>query len=331
MRTISALLIIGLILSTACFASVDAQDYYELYKPTISGPNINVTSPQNNSIIDANSLQLIFNVTEPQIVKLSPNLSPNIIESNDVRNSSDVVSVYYKGDWQTTHAIIYPNQDTDMAILEFDEIISNVPSGHHQLEITATGTVGLIVAMFGFTYQVNSTSLVIFTVNSSDSNNQNNNGYSPFVEAPSLSIIYPDNFTYSGNWSQAVPLMIYANVLSDAPAVESISYSVDYGENVTLTNLLRTGEFPSQNGKAVAFHTNMLYLYDLTDGSHTLRAYSTDINGTVMDSEVKFFVLRETSGEKNIFPVSILLSVFLVIVVLSLFLFRRHRKTPKTN
>src|SRR5665648_194246 len=152
MKAISALLIIGLILSTASFASVDAQDYYELYKPTMSGPNVSVTSPQNNSVINANSLQLIFNVTEPQIVKFSANISPNIIENNGVRNSSDIVSVYYKGDWQTKETILYSNQDSDIDFLEFNETLSSIPDGRHQVEITAIGTVGLIVAMFGFTY-----------------------------------------------------------------------------------------------------------------------------------------------------------------------------------
>jgi hypothetical protein len=165
MRAISALVIIGLILTTTSFAFVDAQDYYERYKPTMSGPNISVTSPQNASVIESNSLQLIFNVTEPQIVKLSPNISPNIIENNGVRNSSDIVRVYYKGDWQNNQTILYSNQNSDIDFLEFNETLSNIPNGRHQLEITSFGSIGLIVAMFGSTYQNNATTTIVFTTN----------------------------------------------------------------------------------------------------------------------------------------------------------------------
>ncbi len=168
MRAKSALVIIGLILTTISFASVDAQDYYERYKPTMSGPNISVASPQNASVIESNSLQLVFTVTEPQIVKLSPNISPNIIENNGVRNSSDIVGVYYKGDWQTKETILYSNQDGDIDFLEFNETLSNIPNGSHQVEITAIGSVDLIVAMFGFTYHNNANTTIVFATNSTE-------------------------------------------------------------------------------------------------------------------------------------------------------------------
>ena len=103
---------------------------------------------------------------------------------------------------------------------------------------------------------------------------------SPFVPAPSLDIIQPQNFTYSGENAKAIPLMIFATVLVDAPAVVSISYSLDESQNITFTDLLKTGEFSSQSGKAVAYRTGMLSLSNLTDGTHILKAYSLNTIAT---------------------------------------------------
>ena len=151
--------------------SASAQDYYELYKPEMIGPDITVISPQNNSIIETDSIELIFNLSLPQIVKLSPNIPSNILENNAVRNSTDIFLVYYKGDWQTEETILYSNNDGDMYISEFNETISNIPNGEHQIEIEAVGSIRFTVAMFGFEYHPNSTSTIIFTFNSQQSEN----------------------------------------------------------------------------------------------------------------------------------------------------------------
>lgn len=170
MRAIVVLVLIVLIIATFPLASVTAQDYYERFKPTMNGPNINVTSPQNGSAIQSNSLQLIFNVTKPQIVKLSPNIPLSIIENNGVRNSSGIITrVYYKGDWQTNQTILYSNQDSNADSLEFNETLSGIPNGEHQVEITATGSIGLIVAMFGFTYPNEANTTIVFSNNFDES------------------------------------------------------------------------------------------------------------------------------------------------------------------
>jgi hypothetical protein len=150
-----------LMLTTIPLATADAQDYYELYKPIMNGPTVNVASPQNASAIQSNSIQLTFNVTKPQIIKLSPNIPDSIIENNGVRNSSGIITqVYYKGDWQTKETNLFSNQDRNIDFLEFNENLSNIPDGKHQIEITAVGSVNLIVAMFGFTYQNNETTTI---------------------------------------------------------------------------------------------------------------------------------------------------------------------------
>jgi hypothetical protein len=166
MKLIVALVIIGLMLTTIPLATVDAQDYYELYKPTMTGPKITVTYPQNGSTIQSNSIQLCFNVTKPQIIKLSPNIPSSIIERNGVRNNSgSITRVYYKVDWQTKETNLYSNQDSEVEFLEFNETISNIPDGTHKVEINTAGSVNLIVAMFGVTYRSEANSTVVFTSN----------------------------------------------------------------------------------------------------------------------------------------------------------------------
>lgn len=167
MRQIATIVIIGLILTSIPFSLANAQDYYELYRPTMNPPSISIASPQNNSIVNTNSLQLTFNITKPQIIKLSPNISLNIIENNGVRNSTEIFRVNYKGDWQTEEQTLYSNENGGLDFLEINETISNIPNGEHEIQITAIGSVDLIVTMFGFTYHPDSSSTIIFTINPS--------------------------------------------------------------------------------------------------------------------------------------------------------------------
>ena len=153
---------------------------------------------------------------------------------------------------------------------------------------------------------------------------------SVFVPAPSLDIIQPQNFTYSGESAKAIPLMIYATVLVDSPAVVSISYNLGESQNITLTNLQKTGEFPSASGKAVAYHTEMLSLNNLTDGTHTLKAYSLDAIGNEMSRSVQFTVDdSEDTPTEPLFNYWFLISALIIVALLVVILlaFRRHQKT----
>jgi hypothetical protein len=156
---------------------------------------------------------------------------------------------------------------------------------------------------------------------------------SAFVPAPSLDIIHPQNFTYSGENAKAIPLMIYATVLVDAPAVVSISYSLDESQNITFTDLLKTGEFPSQSGKAVAYHTEMFSLSNLTDGTHVLKTYSLDTSGNVMKNRVEFTVdstpmstVDPVSHSSQTFPVLVVALFLLAVVIALALLFRKRQK-----
>jgi len=127
--------------------------------------------------------------------------------------------------------------------------------------------------------------------------------------------------------------MIYATVLVDAPAVVSISYSLDESQNITFTDLLKTGEFPSQSGKAIAYHTEMLSLSNLTDGTHVLKTYSLDTSGNVMKNNVEFTVdltpmptVNPSPHTPQTFPVLVAALIVIAVVIALVLLFRWHRK-----
>jgi hypothetical protein len=150
-----------------------------------------------------------------------------------------------------------------------------------------------------------------------------------FVQAPTLEITYPLNTTYSGELAQAIPLRIDAIVLTDAPAVVSISYSLDGGANITFTDLGKTGEFPSESGRAVAYHIGQALLNNLANGTHTLKVYSRDVHGNEMSDSVEFTVsggLTPTFSAFNILLVLLCLVVLVAITVVSLAYLKRHKK-----
>jgi len=166
-RTALALtLISALLLSAAAgtfLVNSAVADAYETYRPETTPIAIIVSTPQNNSITNENSISLAFNVTAPIIVS-----APEEAQSVSTR----LASVYYKGDWQDEKQELYaydylhaPNVEK-FDLLEFNTTLSNIPEGTHELQIMASGTVGLTVAMFGFSYHSGSNSSIIFTVNS---------------------------------------------------------------------------------------------------------------------------------------------------------------------
>ena len=141
----------------------DLLDYYETYRPETTPIAITVSSPQNNSITNENSIYLVFNVTAPIVVS-----APE--EANAVSTQLD--SVYYKGDWQDEKQELYvydyihaPNVEV-FDFLKFNATLSNIPEGTHEIQIMASGRVGVRVAMFGGSYSSGSNSSIIFTVNS---------------------------------------------------------------------------------------------------------------------------------------------------------------------
>ncbi|MCW4044826.1 MAG: hypothetical protein NWE94_04840 [Candidatus Bathyarchaeota archaeon] len=138
-------------------ASDSLQDYYDRYKPKMTPPTISIASPQNYSVINTNSISLVFNVSEPQVIEISP-------DANKV--STRLFRVSYKGDWQTEEHFLYSAEHGSLDFLEFNTTLLNIPDGTHQLQVIADGVVGFTVAMFGFSYNSETNTSIIFTVNS---------------------------------------------------------------------------------------------------------------------------------------------------------------------
>lgn len=153
---------IVLILGLSFLATIDcpvvevqAQDYYDRYEPTMTPPSILVTSPQNHSIINTNSIYLAFNVSEPQVIEISPDAT---------KHSSRLIRFSYKGDWQTEEQSQYLPPYESIDFLEFNTTISGIPEGTHELQITAVGEVGIEVGFMGFSYYPDANASIIFTV-----------------------------------------------------------------------------------------------------------------------------------------------------------------------
>jgi len=89
------LILLIMLATPACIVMGESdplQDYYDKYKPTMMPPSILIASPQNYSIINTNSISLVFNVSEPQIIDVSPDVN---------QHSSRLFRVSYMGDFCT--------------------------------------------------------------------------------------------------------------------------------------------------------------------------------------------------------------------------------------
>jgi hypothetical protein len=116
----------------------------------------------------------------------------------------------------------------------------------------------------------------------------------PYLEAPYFGILYPLPILYA---NASVPLKIGVLLLETdvtgvyTPQIDNVSYVLDSEEKVTLTNLTKERAFdkldPRQ--KTVSFTVSST-LYNVSEGGHTLRAYSSGSDGEVLSDEVSFMV-----------------------------------------
>ena len=72
--------------------------------------------------------------------------------------------------------------------LEFNTTLSNIPEGTHEVQIMASGRVGVRVAMFGGSYSSGSNSSIIFTVNSIQTTQHNQEPF-PAVTVVAVSAV----------------------------------------------------------------------------------------------------------------------------------------------
>jgi hypothetical protein len=90
------------------------------------------------------------------------------------------------------------------------------------------------------------------------------------------------------NGSESFTLKVEVHVSTDAPAIVSISYSLDGGANVTFTNLRYTTWSPVPSPNNHNIYSIEENISNLSDGSHTLRVYSRDANGNEMSGLKEF-------------------------------------------
>ena len=116
----------------------------------------------------------------------------------------------------------------------------------------------------------------------------------PYVQAPTLGILSPHPSWDSCYSNASVPLKIGVLVLETSVSgvyAPQISYSLDNGKNITLTNLTKGEHWAKASPiqPTVSF-TASSALYNLTEGNHTLSAYLFDSDGKVLSDEIIFTV-----------------------------------------
>jgi hypothetical protein len=119
----------------------------------------------------------------------------------------------------------------------------------------------------------------------------------PYIETPAITITQPSPSFVTCYNNTSIPLSIEVRVLttdtpnSYNPQIKNISYSIDNKNNITLTNLIESeGKFyagPDTLGVTLSVRAT---IENLTEGNHHLKAYSTDIDGEMLSTEIIFTV-----------------------------------------
>lgn len=114
----------------------------------------------------------------------------------------------------------------------------------------------------------------------------------PYDAAPLLGILSPDSSRHCCYSNASVPLKIGIVVLNNSleeAYVPQIRYSIDDGENITLTNLTRGAWAKVSPLQSTVSFIASSTLYNLAEGNHTVRAYSVS-GGKQLSAEVIFKV-----------------------------------------
>lgn len=102
------------------------------------------------------------------------------------------------------------------------------------------------------------------------------NYYVPICDIPTVPAVelsYPVTSNADGSVNSSVQFLATVNTFIDSPAINSITYSIDDGEKVTLTHLTPT-TYHDYGPTKVAFtaYTATISLKDLPEGNHTVTA-----------------------------------------------------------
>jgi hypothetical protein len=113
-----------------------------------------------------------------------------------------------------------------------------------------------------------------------------------FFPIPSIYIRgYNPTYPNGNNYTFTVEV----HISMDAPAIVSISYSLDDKKNITISNLQYTTWMKDNGPNNHQIYSTTEYLYNLESGNHTINAYATDSKGKVQSTNHQF-----TIGNKNI-------------------------------
>jgi hypothetical protein len=202
-------------LSVVVFLPVKANPY--MYHESVSAPayvkppNIIITSPRENAFYSNNeTIALCFSVTGPD--------APNLLTKH-------LIIVDYKGDWmqEAKHAYRTKNFETYTPddfpfFLEFSFDLTGIPHGRHSIVITAVGAGGYAEGLTWYSFGINSSSSVNFTIDT----------------IPVVSFLSFENRTFN---TSDVPLNFTVN-----KSVSKITYCLDGKDNVTVSgNATLTG------------------------------------------------------------------------------------------
>jgi hypothetical protein len=119
---------------------------------------------------------------------------------------------------------------------------------------------------------------------------------------PAIAILDPNSWKGCCYSNASIPLKIGVLLAKTNvpavyyPQVDNISYSLDSKENVTLSNFKPEGWAKTYPGEPIVSLTVSSTLYNLTEGNHTLRAYSSDKK--LVTNELTFTVDSNYRGPK---------------------------------
>jgi hypothetical protein len=109
-----------------------------------------------------------------------------------------------------------------------------------------------------------------------------------FIPAPAVEIMSPRPDFVRIYQNTTIPISIEVRVLNNSPEIASVKYSLDGEANVTLTNFVKSSQVyfaPNKQGFALTANSTLV---NLSEGNHTLKAYSIYSNGEVMSTSSEF-------------------------------------------
>ena len=205
-----------------------------------------------------------------------------------------ITEIYLEADWITNYTIINPDNTYEKVMshiplypVNVTYALADIPDGNHSLRITAIES-----GEAGWNDENDLAAVYTINVNSSVTVN-----FAIDTTPPKITILSIGNQTYS---TIDIPLRFDVN-----ETASRIYYSLDNNANVTV------------NGNTT--------LSNLSYGSHSLAIYANDTYGNISSQTVAFTVAKSEPFQ----PMSVVFASALAIVVIaiSLILFRRHRKT----